>query len=82
MKADRAKICKIVSEMLDDPDEAGIYPTGTCFTKLEHYLEEVRMQSIGWMHAVACITLDKGGDPRLTEVPDIIARARIELEGE
>ena len=80
MKQDRTAIYEIISDMLDHPDESGIYPTSTAYTKLEHYIEGQRHQAIGWMHADACCALDNGFDPRTTEVPDIIERARKDLE--
>jgi len=40
------------------------------------------MEAIGWSHAEACVTLDNGGDPRLTEVPDILTRAMTDLAGD
>ena len=80
MKKDRAAICKIISDMLDSPDENDIYPTTTCFTRIEHYINGVRCEAIGWTHADACVTLDNGDDPRLTEVPLILSRAMIDLD--
>ena len=62
MDKDRTAICNIISEMLDAPDKHGIYPTSTAFTRLEHYIEGVRAEAIGWMHSNACATLDKGND--------------------
>jgi len=79
MDKDRTAICKIVSKMLDNPDKSGIFPTSTAYTELEHYIEGVRAEAIGWIHADACTTLDKGDDPRLTEVPDILARSKVDL---
>ena len=79
MDKDRTEICKIISEMLDNPDKHGIYPTSTAYTKLELYIEGERAKAIGWTHANACSALDKGNDPRLQEVPDILDRARINL---
>ena len=34
----RVKICKIVSTMLDNPDQHGIYPTTKCYDQLEELL--------------------------------------------
>jgi hypothetical protein len=79
MDKDKKVICDIISNMLDNPDNTGIYPTGTAYTMLEHYIEEVRAEAIGWAHADACIMLDKGMDYRLVEVPDILRRALIDL---
>lgn len=79
MDIDRTKICGIISDMLDNPDKHGIYPTSTCYTRLEHYIEAVRAEAIGWAHADACVTLDENGDPRLTEVPSMFLRAMKDL---
>ena len=80
MKTDRKVICDIVSRMLDNPDASGIYHTSTCFTELEHYVEKVRMEAIGWMHAAACVAMDDEIDPRTLNVPDLIASARKDLD--
>lgn len=79
MNKDRIEVCNIISDMLDNPDDNEIYPTSTAYTKLEHYIESVRAEAIGWTHADACTELDKGGDPRLTNVPDMLQRARVDL---
>jgi hypothetical protein len=34
----RSKICKLMSEMLDNPDEHGIYPTSKFMWKMETYI--------------------------------------------
>ena len=80
MDKDRIAICKIISEMLDNPDKYGIYPTSTAYSKLELYIEGERMQAIGWAHADACIALDKGKDYRDKYVPEILNRAKIDLD--
>ena len=79
MDKDRKVICDIISEMLDNPNENDIYPTSTAFIKLEHYVEVVRTQALGWANADACVALDKGDDPRLWNVPDLLERARKDL---
>ncbi len=79
MDKDRTAICNIISEMLDCPDKSGIYPTSTAYVRLEHYIEGVRAEAIGWAHADDCIDLDKGKDPRLKNVPDMLARAEVDL---
>ena len=39
----RDKICEIISEMLDNPDEVGIYETTRCFIRLEDlYKQEIK----------------------------------------
>ena len=79
MDKDRTAICEIISNMLDNPDKHGIYPTSTAFTRLEHYVESQRAEAIGWMHAEACTTLDNGNDPRTENVPDTLSRASRDL---
>ena len=79
MDKDRTAICRIVSKMLDNPDEHGIYPTSTAYTELELYIEGVRYQALGWAHAECCTILDKGDDPRLTDIPGMVDRARADL---
>ena len=79
---DRTMICSIISEMLDSPDEVGLYNTSTCFTKLEHYISQIRFESIGWCHAYCCTLLDDDFDPRTREVPRIIEDAKEDLVGE
>ena len=79
MKNDRTKICNIISDMLDSPDKHGIYPTSTAYTRLELYIERVRMEAIGWTYAYACLALDRGDDPRTIEVPQIVEDAKANL---
>jgi hypothetical protein len=79
MDKDRTAICKIISDMFGDVDSNGIYPTSTAYTRLEYYIEGVRAEAIGWTHADACVTLDKGSDPRLQNVPEMLARAQVDL---
>jgi len=61
---DRNEIYEIISEMLDNPDEFGIYPTTKCFQDLEDLLRKVRFEAVGWTWAEACNQLDSGIDPR------------------
>jgi hypothetical protein len=79
MKKDRAAICDIISEMLDSPDENGIYPTGNAYDKLEEYIEGVRAEAIGWTFAGCCRNVEIGADIRRLDVPDILARAKEDL---
>ena len=76
---DRIKICEIISNMLDNPDEHEIYPTSKAYSELEAYVEEVRMEAIGWTYAYYCSSLDEGIDPRKTLVPEIIKAAEKDL---
>lgn len=71
---DRKVICDIISEMLDNPDKHGIFPTSTAYTKLELYIERQRAEVLGWTIADACVSLDKGKDPRTAEVPGTFER--------
>ena len=79
MDKDRAKICKIVSEMLDNQDKSGIFPTSTAYRKLEHLVESARIEAIGWTHAFCCSSLDRENDPRLINVPDMLGQANKDL---
>ena len=38
----RTEICKLMSEMLDNPDEIGIYPTSEFMWKMETYILNTR----------------------------------------
>lgn len=80
MDKDRTAICNIISDMLDNPGECEIYPTSTAYTRLEHYIEGVRAEAIGWTHADACTALDKGEDPRTQNVPEMLVRAQKDLD--
>ena len=79
MDKDRTEICNIMSEMLDNPDEHGIYPTTKAYDALEKYIEGIRAEAIGWTHADACVSLDNGNDYRKIEVPSILERAMVDL---
>ncbi len=80
MERDRIEIVKIISDMLDHPDDCGLYPTSTAYTRLEWYINAERMKAIGWAHTKACIAMDRKEDPRLLEIPDIIEQAEKDLE--
>jgi len=80
MERDRKKICEIFSVMFDNVDETGIYPTTEAYNKLEKYIEQERLQAIGWMHAEACTTIDRGGDIREVEISGMVERAMYDLE--
>lgn len=66
--------------MLDNPSENGIYPTSTCYTRLELYIKGVRTEALGYAHTNACVMLDQGNDPRLLEVPKLLQCAKRDLE--
>ncbi len=79
---DRKEIVKIISNMLDNPDSYGIYPTATAYGKLEMYVTQERMQALGWMYAEACNALDRGEDVRLMDVSEILGRMHTDFKEE
>ncbi len=42
----RGDICKIISKMLDNPDEHGIYPTTECYDAFEAYIKQARLSTL------------------------------------
>ena len=76
---DRAAICDIISEMLDEPDGHGIYRTTRAYNKLEDLLKAARMQALGWTWTEACIRTDEGQDIRRDEIPSLIERIERDL---
>ena len=42
----RSKICELMSEMLDNPDEHGIYPTSRFMSKMEDFIIAERESSL------------------------------------
>lgn len=80
MEIDRRKISEIISEMLDNPGENGLYPTGNAYDRLEAYIEQVRILALGWMHADCCSLLDHDLDPRDMIVPSTLQRALKNLD--
>ena len=39
-----------------------------------------QIEGVGWAYADCCVTLDNGGDPRKTDMADILQRAKSDLE--
>ena len=76
---DRAKICDIISDMLDNPDEVGIYQTTKAFNRLEELVRTAKFEAVGWMYAEACLLMDAGKDPRKVNCAEILERAEKEL---
>lgn len=62
MNKDRKEICDIISEMLDNPDEHGLYPTTRAYDKLDTLVHAARIEAIKWARADACMDLDDGPD--------------------
>ena len=79
MEKDRKEICKIISGMLDSPNEHGIFPTTTAYNLLEQYCDGIRAEAIGWTHTDACVSLDNDKDPREKSIPEMLERAKIDL---
>ena len=77
---DRKEICKIISEMLDNPDEHGIYNTTRAYDKLEEYVYEQRWLAIGYTHAYCCRQAELGIDPRKMLIPELVESAKSDLE--
>lgn len=75
----RKEICKIISEMLDNPDKSGIFQTTKAFDALEELINKAKVEAIGWMYAEACANADDGIDIRKIEVPSLIVRAKEDL---
>lgn len=75
----RKEICQIISAMLDNPDNCGIYETTKAFDALESLINSAKIQAIGWMYAEACANADDGIDIRKIEVPSLIVRAQEDL---
>ena len=42
----RSKICELMSEMLDNPDEHGIYPTSKFMSKMEDYCISLQSEEL------------------------------------
>ena len=53
---DRQVICNIISNMLDHPDEHGIYPTTKAYNELEEYIAKIRQTNnvtdMEWLEVV------------------------------
>ena len=69
MKKDREIINKIISNMLDNPDKIGIYPTSDAYKQLEEYIESERALALGFAFGFCCASLDTEKDPREIECP-------------
>jgi len=76
----RTEIYKLMSDMLDNPDETGIYPTAKFMSEMEDYCLKIRHEAIGWTWAKACTQLDKGKDPREHEQSILITDANADLD--
>jgi len=72
----RTKICELMSDMLDSPDESGIYPTSKFMSKMEDFVLETRGMAVGWAFGEACASMDKGLDPRKYDQANLISRIK------
>lgn len=72
------KITEIIPE--DMPQWAkDAMDRGQLFNELLQKIEDARNEAIGWAYADCCVTLDKGGDPRQTDMAGVIVRANSDL---
>lgn len=76
----RTKICNLMSDMLDNPDEYGIYPTGKFMSKMEDFCLELRYEAMGWTWAECCTMLDNNKDPREHDQANLIPDATANLD--
>jgi hypothetical protein len=76
---DRSKVCEIVSRMLDEPRDGGIYRTTRAYNELEALLRTARAEAVGFAFGAACQCLDRGIDPRKVEMPEVLERANAAL---
>lgn len=76
MERDRKKISKVVAEMLNHPK--GVHTE--VLNQLERYIEDERMQAVGWSYAEACVIADSGEDIRKTLLPAFAKRAVEDLD--
>ena len=49
------------------------------FTQMRQKIEIAGFEAIGWAYADCCIDLDKGKDPRKTEMSDVIERYKKDI---
>lgn len=78
----RTVICDLMSEMIDNPNKHGIYPTSKFMSKMEDFCLKMRHEAIEWTWAKACTLLDKGEEPRDFIIPQLIDEAEKDLDKE
>jgi len=75
----RHKIMCIMSDMLDNPDECGIYPTTVAYDRIERLIREARIEGVS-CGIVSCYTaLDVVDDPRKIDFSGVVERAKKDL---
>lgn len=79
MDIDRQKIYTVISEMLDNPDENGVFQTTKACDDLENYIVFVRWSTLGWAVAHACCLADRAADIRKVDVPEIMEQYKKDL---
>lgn len=77
--SDRRNVCDVISEMLDNPNEHGIYPTSLAYARLISLIQDARIEAIGWAHADDCVDMDHDRDPRKKDMTDLLKRAKEDL---
>jgi len=79
MEKDKELVEEIIKEMLYSPDKNGTYDMVKARDKLETLINDRRVEAIGWAYADCCTDLDKGLDPRKTEMPGVLERSQVDL---
>lgn len=77
MSKDSTKIFSVLGSLLDNP---GTDLIKSAYEKLEDLIREARVEAIGWAYADCCVTLDKGKDPRQTDMSDVLERSYKDLD--
>ena len=75
MLKDKKVIHKIISKMLENMDIYRAYNLNEVYDELEDYVNKIRMETLGWAHADACVHIDKNIDYRTIDCPSIAKRA-------
>jgi len=63
----RTEICNSISEMLDNPDENGIYPTTKCYDRLEAFILSERRKAFEEAVEIADKMIDNGDERGIAE---------------
>lgn len=79
MRYDRERIVSIIEKMLDDARRRGIYQTDECINSLEKLVGDVRAEAMSYTWTEACSQYDRGMDPRNFTIPQLIEKAKEDL---
>lgn len=61
-------------------DLAGSSNQSLACTQLELYVQDQRVQTLGWAYTQFCVSLDEGVDPRTTPVTGLIENMRKDFD--